>query len=127
MLSKVNSSITNPLTINSLIGAAVGNLTIDDTLTKGDLLHIADVFRGLPASNLVTETLPTVAYTSSGGAAALKEAQPYAQNVINQFNAIGSTPRRRPRRRHPPGGQGHHHDHDDDAEGGPPAWSASTS
>lgn len=32
-----------------------------------------------------------MAYTSSGGAAALKEAQPYAQNVINQFNAIGST------------------------------------
>jgi LCP family protein required for cell wall assembly len=92
VLQKVNSSITNPLAINSLIGAAVGNLTIDDTLTQGDLLHIADVFRGLPASNLVTETLPTVAYTSSGGAAALKEAQPYAQNVINQFNAIGSTP-----------------------------------
>ena len=92
VLSKVNSSITNPLTINSLIGAAVGNLTIDDTLTQGDLLHIADVFRGLPASNLVTETLPTVAYTSTGGADALKEAQPYAQNVINQFNAIGSTP-----------------------------------
>jgi LCP family protein required for cell wall assembly len=92
VLSKVNSSITNPLAINSLIGAAVGNLTIDDTLTQGDLLHIADVFRGLPASHLVTETLPTVAYTSSGGAAALKEAQPYAQSVISQFNAIGSTP-----------------------------------
>jgi LCP family protein required for cell wall assembly len=92
VLAKVNSSITNPLAINSFIGAAVGNLTIDDTLTQGDLLHIADVFRGLPASHLVTETLPTVAYTSSGGAAALKEAQPYAQNVISQFNAIGSTP-----------------------------------
>ncbi len=92
VLQKINSSITNPLAINSLIGAAVGNLTIDDTLTQGDLLHIADVFRGLPASHLVTETLPTVAYTSSGGAAALKEAQPYAQNVISQFNAIGSTP-----------------------------------
>jgi LCP family protein required for cell wall assembly len=92
VLQKVNSSITNPLAINSLIGAAVGNLTIDDTLTQGDLLHIADVFRGLPASNLVTETLPTVAYTSSGGAAALKEAQPFAQNVINAFNAIGTAP-----------------------------------
>jgi hypothetical protein len=55
-------------------------------------LHIADVFRGLPASNLVTETLPTVAYTTSGGADALTVAQPYAQNVINAFNAIGSTP-----------------------------------
>jgi LCP family protein required for cell wall assembly len=92
VLAKINSSITNPLAINSFIGAAVGNLTIDDTLSQGDLLHIADVFRGLPSSNLVTETLPTVAYTSSGGAAALKEAQPYAQNVIDAFNQIGTTP-----------------------------------
>jgi LCP family protein required for cell wall assembly len=92
VLQKLNSSITNPLAINSLIGSAVGNLTIDDTLTQGDLLHIADVFRGLASSHLVTETLPTVAYTSSGGASALKEAQPYAQNVIASFNAIGTTP-----------------------------------
>jgi LCP family protein required for cell wall assembly len=92
VLAKVNSSITNPLAINSFIGAAVGNLTIDDTLTQGDLFHMAESFRTLPASHLVTETLPTVAYTTSGGADALKEAQPYAQNVIDAFNAIGSTP-----------------------------------
>ena len=92
VLAKVNTSITSPLTINSFIGAAVGNLTIDDTLSQGDLLHIADVFRGLPSSHLVTETLPTTAYVSSGGAEALQVAQPYAQNLINVFNAIGSTP-----------------------------------
>jgi LCP family protein required for cell wall assembly len=92
VLAKINGSITSPLTINSFIGAAVGNLTIDDTLSQGDLLHIADVFRGLPSSHLVTETLPTTAYLTSGGADALKEAQPYAQNLINAFNAIGSTP-----------------------------------
>ncbi len=92
VLAKVNASITSPLTINSFIGAAVGNLTIDDTLSQGDLLHIANVFRGLPASHLVTETLPTVSYVTSGGADALKEAQPYAQNVINAFNLIGAAP-----------------------------------
>jgi LCP family protein required for cell wall assembly len=92
VLAKVNESITSPLTINSFIGAAVGNLTIDDTLSQGDLLHIANVFRGLPSSHLVTETLPTMAYVSSGGAEALQEAQPYAQNRINEFNAIGSAP-----------------------------------
>ncbi len=91
VLAKINDSITNPLAINSFIGAAVGNLTIDDTLGQGDLLHIADVFRGLPSSNLVTETLPTVSYTSSGGAAALKVAEPYAQNVISAFNQIGTS------------------------------------
>ena len=90
MLAKVNSSITNPFTINSFIGAAVGNLTIDDTLSQGDLLHIADVFRGLPSSHLVTETLPTTAYVTDGGADVLKAAQPYAQNMIDAFNQIGT-------------------------------------
>ncbi len=92
VLARVNASITSPLTINSFIGAAVGNLTIDDTLSQGDLLHIANVFRGLPKKHLVTETLPTTAYVTSGGADVLKEAEPYAQNVINAFNRIGTTP-----------------------------------
>ena len=91
VLAKVNSSITNPFAINSFIGAAVGNLTIDDTLSQGDLLHIADVFRGLPSSHLVTETLPTTAYVTDGGADVLKAAQPYAQNMIDAFNQIGTT------------------------------------
>jgi LCP family protein required for cell wall assembly len=90
VLAKVNASITNPLTINAFIGAAVGNLTIDDTLSEGDLLHIADVFRGLESSHLVTETLPTTSYVTSGGADVLQEAQPYAQNLIDSFNAIGT-------------------------------------
>jgi LCP family protein required for cell wall assembly len=90
VLAKVNSSITSPLTINSFLGAAVGNLTIDDTLSQGDLLHIADVFRGLPASHLVTETLPTTSYVTDGGADVLKEAEPYAQNMIDAFNQIGT-------------------------------------
>ncbi len=91
VLAKVNSSITNPFTINSFIGAAVGNLTIDDMLSQGDLLHIADVFRGLPSSHLVTETLPTTAYVTDGGADVLKAAQPYAQDMIDAFNQIGTS------------------------------------
>ncbi len=92
VLAKANASITNPFAINSFLGAAVGNLTIDDTLTQSDLLHLAEDFRGLAGSNLVTETLPTLGYTTDGGAAVLKEAQPYAQNIISAFNAIGAPP-----------------------------------
>ncbi len=91
VLAKVNESITNPFTINSFIGAAVGNLTIDDTLSQSDLFHMAQDFRGLPSSHLVTETLPTLGYTTDGGASVLKLAQPYAQNMINAFNQIGAT------------------------------------
>ena len=92
MLAKVNASITNPLAINSFIGASVGNLTIDDTLSQSDLFHIAEDFRGLPSSHLITETLPTIGYTTDGGASVLKLAQPYAQNMIDSFNAIGTQP-----------------------------------
>jgi LCP family protein required for cell wall assembly len=92
VLQKVNQSITNPLTINAFIGASVGNITIDDTMTESDLFHIAEVFKGLPSSNLVTETLPTTSFVTDGGADVLQLAQPYAQNMIKAFNAIGTTP-----------------------------------
>jgi len=92
VLAKLNATGLDPLTINSFLGAAVTNLTIDDTLTKSDLFNLAEDFKGLSSSHLVTETLPTTSLVTSGGADVLQEAQPYAQNMINAFNAIGSTP-----------------------------------
>jgi LCP family protein required for cell wall assembly len=89
VLAKVNLSLHNPLAINGFISAAVGNLTIDDTLSKDDLFHLATDFKGLQSSHLVTETLPTVSYVTSGGADALLAAQPYADNMIKAFNQIG--------------------------------------
>ena len=47
VLAKVNTSITNPLAINGFISAAVGNLAIDDTLTEGDLFHMATAVPGV--------------------------------------------------------------------------------
>ena len=89
VLAKVNESDTNPLAINGFISAAVGNLTISDTLTKSDLFHIAEEFRGLQSSHLVTETLPTTEFVTDGGADVLLAAQPYATQQITDFNAIG--------------------------------------
>ena len=89
VLAKVNTSITNPLAINGFISAAVGNLAIDDTLTEGDLLHIATEFHGLSSSHLITETLPTTSYVTDGGADVLLAAQPYASQMIAAFNQLG--------------------------------------
>jgi LCP family protein required for cell wall assembly len=90
VLDKLDSIGLNPLTINAFIGAAVGNLTIDDTLSKSDLFNMATEFRGLPQSHFVTETLPTIAFVTSGDADVLELAQPYAQSMINAFKAIGA-------------------------------------
>jgi LCP family protein required for cell wall assembly len=92
VLAKLNATGLDPLTINAFLGAAVTNLTIDDTLTKTDLFNLAEDFKGLSSAHLVTETLPTTSFVTDGGADVLREAQPYAQNMINAFNAIGSTP-----------------------------------
>ena len=92
VLAKLNATGLDPLTINAFLGAAVTNLTIDDTLTKTDLFDLAQDFKGISSSHLVTETLPTTSFVTDGGADVLREAQPYAQNMINAFNAIGTTP-----------------------------------
>jgi LCP family protein required for cell wall assembly len=90
MLAKVNTlSLTNPLAVNSFVSAAVGNLTIDDTLSEGDILHLAGEFKGLPSSHFVTETLPTTGYVTDGGAQVLQEAQPWADEMINSFKQLG--------------------------------------
>ena len=86
MLAKINTQSTNPFALNGFISAAVGNLTIDDTLGKGDLYHIATEFKGLGSSHLVTETLPTTEYVTDGGADVLLAAQPYADQMISEFN-----------------------------------------
>ena len=90
VLAQANNSITSPLTINAFIGSAVGHLTIDDSLSESALVHIAFDFKGLPSSHLVTETLPTIGFTTAGGADVLQEAQPYAQQMIDAFNHIGA-------------------------------------
>ncbi len=92
VLAKVNTSITDPFAINSFIGASVGHLTIDDTLTESELFHIAEDFRGLQSSHLITETLPVTSFVTDGGADVLQMAQPYALNMIGAFNAIGTAP-----------------------------------
>ncbi len=89
VLAKVNTSLHNPLAINGFISAAVGNLSIDDTLSKGDLFHLATEFKGLQSSHLITETLPTKSYVTGGGADVLLAAQPYADNMIKAFNQLG--------------------------------------
>jgi len=92
VLHKLDGSITNPFTINSFINAAVHNLTIDDTLTAGNLFSLANQLHGLPPANLHTETLPTYGYVTSGGADVLGEAQPYADDMILAFDLLGSQP-----------------------------------
>jgi len=91
LLDKANSVKFNPFTVNSFIGAAVHDLTIDNTLTESNLLSMANDFHGLTQANLHTETLPTYGFTTTGGADVLGQAEPQAAQTIAAFKAVGGT------------------------------------
>lgn len=55
-LRGVNTS--NPITDNRLLSAVTGNLTVDDTMSNGDLYALVNHLRGIPAGNIVSRTLP---------------------------------------------------------------------
>ncbi len=91
LLDKLDSVKFDPFTINSFIGAAVHDLTIDTTLTAGDLISMANEFHGLSQANLHTETLPTYGFTTTAGADVLGEAEPQAAQTIAAFKQVGGT------------------------------------
>lgn len=91
VLTKLGRVSLNPITVNSFIGAAVSNLTIDTTLSESDLISLAEQFHGVSQGNLHTETLPTYGFTTTGGADVLGLAVPGAQQMITAFNQVGAT------------------------------------
>ena len=91
LISKMRGLASSPLGLNSFLGAASKNLTIDQTLSESVLIHLANVFRGFRSSQFTTETLPTIPYTTSGGAAVLLPAQSPDEQTIGAFLAFGTT------------------------------------
>jgi LCP family protein required for cell wall assembly len=89
VLDKVSRELTNPFAINGFIGAAVNSLTIDDTIHKSDLVRWASEFHGVSSASLHTMTLPTIGFTTDGGAEVLSAAEPYADQMLYIFNMIG--------------------------------------
>ena len=90
VMARANSQITNPIALNSFLGAVVSDLTVDTAL-KSKLTSLAEEFHGVPANALKTETLPTIPFQNYAGDV-LQEAQPYGSQMIQQFLAFGSAP-----------------------------------
>jgi anionic cell wall polymer biosynthesis LytR-Cps2A-Psr (LCP) family protein len=91
LLPRLKSIVTNPSGLNDLLAAVKNNVTIDKNLSEGELISLARLFRHVSASALVTETLPTIPYTTAGGADVLLPAQSADETMINEFLALGSS------------------------------------
>ena len=88
---KTSISLTSIGTVNGFINAASTGLTIDQTLSEGEILSIARMLRGVGTSALATQTLPT-SPTYMNGAAVLVPVVGADQQVISQFLSFGASP-----------------------------------
>ncbi|MEA2716055.1 MAG: hypothetical protein QOI99_372 [Actinomycetota bacterium] len=89
MLRKaVASGLSNPLTLNRLVGIGVRDVTLDDQMSTGDIVRLARRFKSLDADTVDMLTFPTEP-TDIGGAAVLLLKQDEAQPYIDRLNGIG--------------------------------------
>ena len=89
MLRKaVASGLSNPITLNRLVGIGVRDVKLDDQMTTGDIVRLARRFKSLDADTVDMLTFPTEAADIDGASVLLlKEAE--AQPYIDRLNGFG--------------------------------------
>ncbi|HUY07473.1 MAG TPA: LCP family protein [Acidimicrobiales bacterium] len=90
LLPRLKGIVTSPTGMNSFLGAAQKNITIDRSLSVGEIISLARIFRHISGSSLVAQTLPTAPAVIKGEDVVIPAPQQDA-NVIAAFLAIGST------------------------------------
>ena len=88
MKKAVSSGISNPLTLNRLIGIGVKDVTLDDGMSTSDLVRVARRFRSLDPDTVDMLTLPTNPATV-GGSSVLRLNKEQAQVYIDRLNGVG--------------------------------------
>jgi len=86
------SGLSNPLTLNRLIGIGVQNLTVDRTMSTSDMVTVARRFRSLDPDSVDMQTLPTKPYTTAGGADVLLVDTAAAKPLIDRINGKAPPP-----------------------------------
>lgn len=84
----LSAGLTNPTKLNSLIGVAERNLTLDEDLDPGDILDLAEHFKDPDPSAIQSYPLPTEVGITDGGASVLFLKEQEAQETLNVFRGI---------------------------------------
>jgi LCP family protein required for cell wall assembly len=79
-----------------LVGVAVNNVTVDDSLSSGDLIRLGRKFRAFDASTMVTHRLETTAFTTSGGAQVVRLDAGASTSALEIFRGRASSSSGRP-------------------------------
>jgi LCP family protein required for cell wall assembly len=93
MKKAVASGISNPLTLNRLIGIGVSSLTIDSTMSSGDITRLGRRFNSIDPDVVQTLTLPTTPANLGGpGGAVLMLDKAAASSAIDVLNGRAPSP-----------------------------------
>lgn len=89
LLPRLKGIVTSPTGMNSFLGAAEKNITIDQSLSVGEIISLAKIFRHISGSSLVAQTLPTAGTVIKGQDVVIPAPKQDAA-VISAFLAIGT-------------------------------------
>ncbi|MFN0091886.1 MAG: LCP family protein [Acidimicrobiales bacterium] len=84
----VAKGVRNPVTLNQLVGVGLRNVTVDQSLSAGDIGALARRFRNFDPASLASYSLPTVGFDASTGADALKLVERDAQPILDIFRGV---------------------------------------
>ena len=91
MKKAVSQGLSNPFTLNRLVGIGIDRVTIDSAFSTKDIYNLAKRFRSLDPGKVDLLTLPTTPIGRGSNYAGEQLLQPFAQVMIDRINGIDST------------------------------------
>jgi LCP family protein required for cell wall assembly len=88
MTKALGRGLTNPVTLNGLVGVAVDNVGLDPRLDATDIIRLGKRFAAFNPDTLVSYTIPTDSDRTSGGASIQRLLEREAEPILNVFRGL---------------------------------------
>ncbi|HSP01867.1 MAG TPA: LCP family protein [Acidimicrobiales bacterium] len=84
----VSKGLTNPVTLNELVGVGVEFVGLDPTLSASDIVSLGRRFASFDAESLQTFSVPAEPFRTAGGASVLDLDEREAERIFNVFRGL---------------------------------------
>ena len=84
----VSKGLTNPVTLNELVGVGVDFVGLDPTLSASDIVSLGRRFASFDADSLQTFSVPAEPFRTAGGASVLDLDEREAERIFNIFRGL---------------------------------------
>jgi polyisoprenyl-teichoic acid--peptidoglycan teichoic acid transferase len=84
----VSKGLTNPVTLNELVGVGVEFVGLDPTLSASDIVSLGRRFASFDAESLQTFSVPAEPFRTAGGASVLELDERESERIFNVFRGL---------------------------------------